>query len=362
MAAQTPSVSVVLPVYDGEAYLAQAVGSILAQSLKTIELIAIDDGSRDRSLEILRAHAAADPRLRVVARGNRGLVATLNEAISLAASEFVAIMHADDVAFPTRLEKQWLFLQTHAQVAVVGCQVQLLASGGALAIVARLPVEPEAVRAFLPLASPVAHPAVMFRRQAVIDCGLYREQMMPAEDYDLWLRISEHHDIANLPEVLLQYRLHAGQVSANRFEAVVAATLAAQLASRYRLRGEPDPLEGVAVLSPAVLEHMGIEQNEIARQTLRNVLGRAELHLAASRRPADARSLMDSMSDHWAAAMHPRLWRACTHWLEARCAACERRFLTAAGLGAAAIAEDSWLRRRAIRRVWPGALPRSGMN
>jgi len=360
MAAQTPSVSVVLPVFDGEAYLAQAVESILAQSLGNIALIAIDDGSRDRSLEILRAHAVADPRLRVVARENRGLVATLNEAIALADSEFVAIMNADDISLPTRLEKQLVFLQSHPQVAVVGCQVQLLTGGSAPSIVARLPVEPAAVRAFLPLASPVAHPAVMFRRQAVIDCGLYREQMMPAEDYDLWLRISEHHDIANLPEVLLQYRLHAGQVSANRFEAVAVATLAAQMASRSRLRGEPDPLEGVDVLSPAVLKRMGIDQDQIARQTLRNVLGRAEMHLAASRRPADARSLMDSMSDHWAAAMHPRLWRACTHWLEARCAACERRFLTAAGLGVAAIAEDDCLRRRAISRVWPGAAARCG--
>jgi len=272
----------------------------------------------------------------------------------------VAIMNADDISLPTRLEKQLVFLQRHPQVAVVGCQVQLLTGGSAPSIVARLPVEPAAVRAFLPLASPVAHPAVMFRRQAVIDCGLYREQMMPAEDYDLWLRISEHHDIANLPEVLLQYRLHAGQVSANRFEAVAAATLAAQMASRSRLRREPDPLEGVAVLSPAVLKRLGIDQDQIARQTLRNVLGRAEMHLAASRRPADARSLMDSMSDHWAAAMHPRLWRACTHWLEARCAACERRFLTAAGLGVAAIAEDDCLRRRAISRVWPGAAARSG--
>ena len=353
MAAQTPSVSVVLPVFDGEAYLVQAVESILAQSLNTIELIAIDDGSRDRSLEILRNYAGADPRLRVVTRGNRGLVATLNEAIALAESEFVAIMNADDVSLPTRLEKQLVFLQTHSQV-------QLLTSGNAPSIVARLPVEPAAVRAFLPLASPVAHPAVMFRRQAVMACGLYREQMMPAEDYDLWLRISEHHDIANLPEVLLQYRLHAGQVSANRFEAVAAATLAAQMASRCRLRGEPDPLEGVAVLSPAMLERMGIEQDQIARQTLMNVLGRAEMHLAASRRPADARSLMNAMSDHWAAAMHPRLWRASTHWLEARCAACERRFLTAAGLGVAAIAEDEGLRRRVISRVWPGATPRSG--
>jgi glycosyltransferase involved in cell wall biosynthesis len=351
---------VVLPVFDGEAYLAEAVESILKQSLGNIALIAIDDGSRDHSLAILKAHAVADPRLRVVARENRGLVATLNEAITLADSEFVAIMNADDVSLPTRLEKQLGFLQTHPQVAVVGCQVRLLTSGSAPSIVARLPVEPAAVRAFLPLASPVAQPAVMFRRQAVIDCGLYREQMMPAEDYDLWLRISEHHDIANLPEVLLQYRLHAGQVSANRFEAVAAATLAAQGASRSRLRGEPDPLDGVAVLSPAVLQRMGIDQDQIARQTLQNVLGRAEMHLAASRRPADARSLMDSMSDHWAATMHPRLWRACTHWLKARCAACEGRFLTAAGLGVAAIAEDDCLRRRAISRLWPGATPRCG--
>jgi len=360
MAAQTPSVSVVLPVFDGEAYLDQAVESILAQSLGAIELIAIDDGSRDRSLAILKAHAVADPRLRVVTRENRGLVATLNEAIALAEAEFVAIMNADDVALPTRLEKQLVFLQRHPQVAVVGCQVQLLTSGSASSVVARLPVTPEEVRAFLPLASPVAHPAVMFRREAVTACGLYREQMMPAEDYDLWLRISEHHDIANLPEVLLQYRLHGGQVSASRFEAVAAATLAAQEASRCRLRGEADPLDGVALLSPAVLKRMGIEQDQIARQTLRNVLGRAEMHLVASRRPADARSLVDSMADHWATVMHPRLWRACTHWLDARCAACERRFLTAAALGVAAIAEDDWLRRRAISRVWPGAAARSG--
>ena len=153
---RVPRVSVVLPVFNAEPYVGEAVESILAQSLADFELIAIDDGSTDGSPGILTGFAARDSRVRVITRENRGLAATLNEGIGLATAAYCAIMNADDISLPERLAKQAAFLDAHPHVAAVGSQTRFFAAGASAAPATSLPESPAAARRFLATASPLA--------------------------------------------------------------------------------------------------------------------------------------------------------------------------------------------------------------
>lgn len=352
-----PRVSIVLPVFNAESYLGEAVESLLAQSLADFELIAIDDGSTDGSGRILEGFAVRDSRVLLVSRENRGLTATLNEGVLRATAAYVAIMNADDVALPQRLEKQSQFLDNHPRVAAVGSQTLFLADCAIAAPTTRLPKSPAAIRAFLKRACAFSHPSMMFRRQAVLNAGLYRHQIAPAEDYDLWLRLSERHDLANLPDVLLQYRLHAEQMTANRDEAFAVGTLVAQAAHRERRAGRPDPTEGPASFSLDLISRLGIPKTVVARQMLLMVLSRAEMLLAVTGSPALAFGGLQAIDGHWATVEQPQLWAACNRWLEARVAIRQGRILAAiTKLLAATAADRSFTGRLAsalIRRTVP---------
>jgi len=352
-----PRVSVVLPVYNAERFVGEAIDSILGQTLADLELVVIDDGSTDGSRRILSAFAGRDSRVRLISRENSGLATTLNEGIRLATAAYVAIMNADDIAFPDRLAKQAVFLDTHENVAVVGSQTRFLAAGAIAAPATRLPQSPSDVRRLLETASPLAHPAVMFRRQAVLDAGLYRQQVTPAEDYDLWLRLADRAELANLPDVLLHYRLHPGQMTANRDEGFAVATLVVQAASRERRAGRPDPVDGVTALSSELLARLRIRERDISRQMLTTALSRAETLLAVTGSATLAFDQLAVIEGHWAARNQPWLWAACNRWLEARVALRHGRIMTAGPkLLAAIVADHSFAYRLAkalARRVAP---------
>ena len=206
-----PLISVVMPVYNCERYVAHAVESILAQTLVDFEFVIIDDGSTDKTPEILRRYAARDPRIRLVSRPNRGLVASLNEGLALARGELVARMDADDIAFPQRFERQIAFLRDHPDVVCVGSATLEIDEAGRELVVTAYPLHDEEIQeCLLKGCSTLFHPTAMIRREAVISVGGYREEMKHGEDYDLWLRLGERGRLANLEEVLLRYRIHPG--------------------------------------------------------------------------------------------------------------------------------------------------------
>src|ERR1700726_1508117 len=118
-----PTISVLMPVYNAERYVAEAVESILSQTFADFEFIIIDDGSKDRSLAILEEYAARDPRIRLVSRPNTGIVKALNQGLALASGELVARMDADDIAMPERLAKQRDYLADHPECVMVGSRV-----------------------------------------------------------------------------------------------------------------------------------------------------------------------------------------------------------------------------------------------
>lgn len=348
----TPALTVVLPVHDGGPWLPAAVESIRRQSLSDWELLAIDDGSRDRSRAVLEEFAARDERIVVTSRPNRGLAATLQEGLERSRTGLVALMNADDVAHPDRLGRQAAFMQAHPRIAALGTQTRLLVDGRATPIESRLPLTPRACRRFLPIAPPLAHPTVMLRRSAVLGVGGYRPQSV-VEDYDLWLRLAERHDLANLPDTLLDYRLHDGQFSAARDETVAVATLVVRRAALERRAGRPDPLDdGRADRTTA--ERLGIRVADVVTQVRGASLARAEQVLAATGSATRASRELSLLDDHWTAAADPIRWRAAHEWLAGRGLLAAGDRLGALRLLARAAAADPALATRlaaaAIRR------------
>lgn len=223
-----PTLSCILPVYNGGAYLKDAIRSILDQDYSDFELILVDDGSTDKSLEVSKAFALTDSRIRIFARPNSGLVATLNFAIGQAAGSFIARMDADDVAHSSRFRRQLEFLTSNPDCVVVATRVNVIDEHG------------ERIRTSKPNAwcsdqyfpaggITICHPTTMFRLSAFARTKGYREEFFAAEDYQLWYEMSEHGRICELPDVLLDYRVHSASVSSRKMESQRISCLKADL-------------------------------------------------------------------------------------------------------------------------------------
>lgn len=210
----TPQISVLMPVYNSERFLSDAVQSILDQTFADFEFLIIDDGSTDDSRRILQDFAARDSRIRLICRGNTGYVVALNEMLGLARGEFLARMDADDVSYPHRFKVQVAFLREHGDVACVGAYVDFIDSESRFLRVESTAHENEDIQSRLLRGEcPICHPAVMMRAESVRRVDGYRAEFQPAEDRDLWLRLGEVSELRNVPRRLLRYRLHSGSVS-----------------------------------------------------------------------------------------------------------------------------------------------------
>lgn len=209
-----PTVTVVLPVYNGEQYLHAAIDSVLSQTFTDFELMLLDDGSTDGSLRIMESYASNDERCVVLTRENRGLVATLNEGIARARGRYIARMDADDIALPERLALQVAYLNANKSCVCVGSAVELMDELGRKLIVwPQLQTDHEIQHECLKGHTAVCHPAALLRTDALRASGGYRQEMYPAEDLDLWLRLGEMGALSNLPQVLLRYRMHSASIS-----------------------------------------------------------------------------------------------------------------------------------------------------
>lgn len=240
-----------MPVYNSQRYLPAAVESILDQTFRDFELIAVDDGSRDSSLAILREYEAKDPRVRIISRPNTGIVGALNDGLEAATGELIARMDADDISLPHRFEKQAAFLQSNPYHVLVGSQVMLMDPDGA-DLCPKRDTEYTHERidwAHLNHRWPLVHPTVMMRRSAVESVGRYRAKYQWLEDLDLFLRMAEAGRLESLPDVLLRYRLHMASVCATR-EADQDAIRPGLIAEVYQRRGLPVPAELVPKREP----------------------------------------------------------------------------------------------------------------
>ena len=209
-----PVVSVLMPVYNGEKFLDEAIQSILSQSFGDFELIAIDDGSTDSTRSILEGYAHQDGRVKVFAQENHGLVITLNRGLKLACGKYLARMDADDVSMLERLERQTAVMERNASVVLLGSACNLVHEDGSLIRVERPPLSNTIIRWQILFDNPFIHSAVMLRMAIVREHALeYCPDSVLAEDYDLWSRMLDFGLGQNLREALLVRRFHDEQIS-----------------------------------------------------------------------------------------------------------------------------------------------------
>ena len=215
-----PAISVLMPCRNAAATIGEALDSLAGQTFPDFEVVAVDDGSRDATAEILAARAAADPRIRILRRPHPdGIVAALNEGLAAGRAPLVARMDADDVADPERLARQAGFLDAHPEIALVASRVEAFPAeavreGWTLYIDWMNGLLSDAdIRREMFVESPLPHPAVMIRREWLDRLQGYRDAGW-AEDYDLWLRLMHAGArFAKVPEVLLRWREHPGRLT-----------------------------------------------------------------------------------------------------------------------------------------------------
>jgi glycosyltransferase involved in cell wall biosynthesis len=204
-----PAITVLMPVYNAEKYLRQAVDSILNQSFTDFELLVIDDGSNDTSLEIIESYK--DRRIRLVKNEqNLGVLATLNKGVEIASCELIARMDADDISHSQRLEKQFEYFSRFPDTVLLSASFNVIDSSGK--IVETLEVDHFYNCYNLNFYCAISHPSVMYRRSIIRSAGGYR--MPYAEDFDLWWRLmSANYQIGHVNEILVDYRLSESSIS-----------------------------------------------------------------------------------------------------------------------------------------------------
>jgi glycosyltransferase involved in cell wall biosynthesis len=246
-----PSVSVLLPCFNSAGTLSEALDSLERQTLEDYEVIAVDDGSSDGSLEILRDWERKDRRWRVLRQAHQGIIQALNAGLRECKATYVARMDADDRARPHRLERQVEYLRTHPETAVVGCLVEAFPPGevrqGFRVYLGWLNslVTNEDIRKEIFVESPLPHPSVTFRKDWVERSGRYEEHGWP-EDYDLWLRLHlRGARFAKVPEVLHEWRESPTRLTRTDGRYSLENFLRAK--AHYLVRGPLDGKEAVVI-------------------------------------------------------------------------------------------------------------------
>ncbi|MBN24195.1 MAG: glycosyl transferase [Alteromonadaceae bacterium] len=207
-----PLISVVIPVYNAERYILKALRSVCEQSYQNLQIIVLDDGSTDRSKELIES--VEDERIYLVSRENRGLIATLNEGISLSSGDYIARMDADDICLANRFAKQLEYLQKQTNVGVVFTGIEYINASGDI-IRKKISNETRKIESVeLLFGCPVCHPTAMFNMNVLAKCDIkYDSDFNKTEDYELWTRLINITQIGILSEALFQYRIHSESIT-----------------------------------------------------------------------------------------------------------------------------------------------------
>ena len=227
-----PKVSVLMSIYNGERYLREAINSILNQTFRDFEFLIINDGSTDRTAQILKS--CNDPRMKIINnKKNIGLTKSLNKGLHLAKGEYIARQDADDVSAPDRLEKEVNFLETHRDYAVVGTFVKILNEDSeVIGLLERL-TEDIQIRERLGTDNCITHGSAVIRKKCLLDMGFYDESIVSAQDYELWLRLSEKYRLANIPEYLYMWRKHDENIEAKHIAEQKISVILAMIKHKF---------------------------------------------------------------------------------------------------------------------------------
>ena len=313
-----PQVSVVMPVYNGEKYLAEAIESILAQTFTDFEFIIVDDGSTDCSADIIRGYAKRDSRIQCIWLGeNVGGGAARNRGIARGKGPYIASMDCDDVSLPQRLERQVAYLEANPGIGLLGTHARVVDAAMKPLGLTSQPVKHALIALNIFLGGPFTHSTTIFRRRYIEAVGGYSPKWIYAQDIELYCRLLAETDIrfANLPEALNLYRSHEGSWTRQSDGKMRAFRLEAWLGA---------------------LELLGLERSEATVHRLRNL--QWYLTLTWAERRAAKRDLLRlvtaMVAEGWVDAadeqllldfvnrrleqVSPRLWQMFCHWYRHR--------------------------------------------
>jgi glycosyltransferase involved in cell wall biosynthesis len=302
----TALVSIVMVVCNVERFLCEAIESILGQTFTDFEFVIVDYGSTDSTKEIVERYAARDPRIRLATIPHCGLGQARNAGCWLARGQFIAVMDADDVAWPERLEREVEFLQSHPDFGLVGATVQWIDTAGRPLYLGRVPTQDEQLRNALAIECSIWAPTVLMRKEAFVLAGGYRDAFAPAEDYDLWLRIIEHYKCANLPDVLLSYRIHPHQISLRKGKQQTLGILAAKNSAALRRAGQRDVFNLAPQITPELLAENGLGESVQERAWMENARKWIRHLVLAGEKTAALHTAMELSRVPWA---HVEAWQ-----------------------------------------------------
>lgn len=246
----SPKISVIMPVYQGDAHLSAAIQSILDQTYSDFEFLILCDEPSDTTRIILDTYQHNDSRIRVYYQQNRlGLIGSLNYGISMARGEYIARMDADDISSPDRFYEQIVWMDSHPDIGICGTWV--LVKDKEQENICRYPVDDITIQCEMLFTPPIAHPTVFIRRKCIEDNEIsYNEDNKFAEDFGFWVKASSFTHFSNIPKALLMYRVHDGAVSQSYKEK--------QLASADEIRKEQLKTLGIIPTAEELFLHRQI--------------------------------------------------------------------------------------------------------
>ena len=255
---EAPLLTVLMPVYNAEKYVREAVDSILKQSFVDFEFLIIDDASTDQTVSLIKSYS--DKRIKLIEKAeNTGYTNSLNAGLRMAKGKFIGRMDSDDISLPSRFAIQLSYMESNPEVIVCGAFYEILGNQKTI----HLPVRNAEIRVALLWGNCLAHPSVIIRKNALIQSSVYYDASKePAEDYDLWVRLLPVGHIHNIPEVLLKYRIHYSSVSRKRSKQQEKESIQIKLQLLSYLNVSLEPREE-QVLSKVFTRNSTLSVNEI---------------------------------------------------------------------------------------------------
>lgn len=308
-----PLVSVVMPVYNGERFLAEAIESILGQTFADFEFVIVDDGSLDGSAAIIRDNANRSERIRVVKHErNQGLTSARNSGIAASRGEFVAAMDHDDISLPRRIEKQAAFLKAHPEIGLVGTGYSSMYGHSETLKPHEMPLQHALILVQWTLGIySVSGPTIMARRDTLNAVGGYDESIRASDDKELFSRLFWQTRFANLPDALYLHRRYDAQTSAMRRDIQKSESFAIRQGWLNHLWGKA-PQSSIERWDRL---RDGTKTGWVGRQLLRRDVARlVDAMVAAAMLNANDRCLFEAEMNRRLESMTPRRWQMFIHW------------------------------------------------
>lgn len=231
-----PEISIVMPVFNVEKYIKEAIESILSQTFKNWELIIMDDGSTDKTALILEKYIKEDKRIKYVRRENNvGIIDNLNNGVALAKSQLIARMDGDDISLPERLEIEYQFMKKNPKCVLVGTWAEMIDKDGNKLQDIKYKTQDFFLRAKMLLGDPFIHGSILMRKKAFVESGGYPSEYKYCEDYALWIKIMKLGLIANIPQILYKWRQHDIDIQSEKLRMQKRNTEKLQSQMRYSL-------------------------------------------------------------------------------------------------------------------------------